>query len=69
MTPAVRPWCAIAQYPGLQRFLVGTVMLPANARHDEINDALTTHALTILPPGFSIIEQRCGDLIFQEDDP
>ena len=67
MTNAVRPWCAIAQYPGLKRFLVGTVALTDKARHDEIIDALTTHALTILPPGFTIIEPRCGALIFQED--
>lgn len=68
MTPATRPWCAIARYPGLQRFLVGTAMLPAEARHDEIVEALAAHAATMLPPGFTIIEPRCGALIFQEDD-
>lgn len=67
MTRATRPWCAIAQYPGLKRFIIGTVVLPANARHDEIIDALTAHALTMLAPGFDIIEPRCGALFFHED--
>lgn len=69
MTRATRPWCAIAQYPGLKRFIVGTVVLPAKARHDEIIDALTAHALTLIPPGFTIVEPRCGALFFHEADP
>lgn len=66
MAPAIRPWCAVAQYPGKLSFLVGTVQVPATARHDEIIAALRDYALTFLPDGFDIIEPRCGSLFFQE---
>ena len=66
---SVRPWCAIAQYPGLQRFMLGTVVVAADARHDEIIEALRNQALTFLPPGFEIVEPRCGALFFQEGAP
>lgn len=62
----IRPWCAIAQFPGLKKFRFGTITLPVEARHDEIVAALRTHALTFLPDGFEIIEPRCGALFFQE---
>jgi len=65
-TASVRPWCAIAQYPGLQRFMLGTVAVASGARHDEIIEALRSHALTFLPQGFEIVEPRCGALFFQE---
>jgi hypothetical protein len=65
---ANRPWCAVAQYPGLQRFLVGTVVLPHNAKSHEIEKALVVHALTFLPEGFTITEVKCGALFFQSED-
>jgi hypothetical protein len=65
--PAIRPWCAVAQYPGLRRFRVGTVTMPAEARHDEIMAGLRDHALTILPPGFTIIRPQAGSLFFQPE--
>ena len=56
MTPrnAIRPWCALAQYPGKRRFRVGTITMPA---------ALTS---SMLPEGFEIIEPLCGALVFQD---
>lgn len=67
---AIRPWCATAQYPGLSRFLVGTITLPADARADEIEAALAAHASAFLPPGFSIIEPLCGAIFFApEEEP
>ncbi len=63
-----RPWCAVAQYPGLQRFRVGTVVLPREAQHYEIMTALEAHALTILPPGFTIIKPECGALFFSPEE-
>jgi hypothetical protein len=70
MPAAIRPWCAKAQYPGLQPFFVGTAIVDAEARHDEIVAALEAHARTFLPPGFQIIEPMCGALFFvpQGDD-
>jgi len=65
MADAIRPWCAIAMYPGLRKFAVGTIAMPADARHNEIMAALQAHALTFLPPGFEILEPRCGSLFFQ----
>lgn len=66
MTPAIRPWCAIAAYPEKRRFRVGTITMPADARHDEIVEALRVLALSMLPDGFEIIEPLCGALVFQE---
>jgi hypothetical protein len=66
MTARNRPWCAVAQYPGLSRFLVGTVVLPDDARHDEITAALHDHALQFLPSGFEIVQPECGALFFEE---
>jgi hypothetical protein len=63
---ANRPWCAIAQYPGLKSFHVGTVDMPHDAQFYEIEQALITHALTFLPEGFTIIQPKCGALFFQE---
>ena len=64
----IRPWCARAVYPGLKDFMVGTVTLPADARHDEIEAALKAHAAEFLPPGFIIIEPVCGAIFFQQVD-
>ncbi len=64
---AIRPWCALAQYPGLKTFRVGTVTMPAEARHDQIVAALRAHALTILPPGFQIIRPLAGSLFFEPE--
>jgi hypothetical protein len=61
---AIRPWCATARYPGLDIFRVGTVCLPATARHDEIEAALHAHAGRFLPPGLQIVEPLCGALFF-----
>jgi hypothetical protein len=63
---AIRPWCAKAQFPGLKTFIGGTVTMPADARSDEIENALHAHFLTFLPAGFNIIEPVCGALFFQE---
>jgi hypothetical protein len=63
---AIRPWCAVAQYPGLKRFHVGTITMPEDARHDQIVAALRDHAMTFLPPGFDIILPVCGAIFFQE---
>ena len=65
---SIRPWSAKAQYPGLATFVLGTVVLPKEARHDEIVSALQDHAATFLPPGFEIIEPMCGALFFWGSD-
>jgi hypothetical protein len=63
---AIRPWCAKAQFPGKEPFVGGTVILPAEARADEIEAALHAHFLTFLPGGFTIIQPICGALFFQD---
>lgn len=68
MNEAIRPWCAVAQYPGLQEFLVGTVTMPAGARHDEVEKALYKCASEFLPPGFLIMKPMCGAVFFQETE-
>lgn len=68
MTSAIRPWCAKARYPGLEPFLGGTVVMPADAPSHEIEPAMHEHFLTFLPPGFEIIEPVCGALFFCEGD-
>ena len=40
--------------------------MPADAQSHEIEAALIAHFLTFLPPGFVIIEQKCGAIFFQE---
>ncbi len=39
-TRALRSWSAIGHYPNKKAFVFGTVMLPLDARHDEIMAAL-----------------------------
>ena len=68
MTEAIRPWCAKASFPNLKPFIVGTVTVPASARYDEVVEALSQHALTFLPPGFTIIEPICGAIFFQPEN-
>lgn len=68
MTNAIRPWCAKIQYTGLKSCHAGTITMPANAKSHEIEAALMAHFLTFLPPGFTIIEQMCGAMFFQEYD-
>lgn len=65
---AIRPWCGKSQYPGLKPFTMGTITMPAEARHDEIVEALYKHALTFLSPGFTIIQPMCGALFFHESE-
>jgi hypothetical protein len=67
MGKAIRPWCAKAKYKDLKPFIVGTVTLPEDARHDEIISALEKRALEFLPAGFEIIEPLCGALFFHEE--
>ena len=62
---AQRPWCAKATFPDLKPFIGGTITMPADAQHHEIEAALVAHFLTFLPPGFSIIEPMCGAMFFQ----
>lgn len=68
MKRANRSWCAKAQYPNLQAFVIGTITMPSDARHDEIIAALNDHALRFIPQGFQIIEPLCGALFFQGDE-
>ena len=64
---AIRPWCAKAEYPGLQPFLFGAVEMPNTAQSHEIEAALSALALTFLPPGFKITDTRCGAIFFHEE--
>lgn len=68
MKAAIRSWCATAQYPQLQTFLAGTVIIPASATSQEIEAAVRAHFLRFLPPGFEIIKPRCGALHFVEEE-
>lgn len=70
MRPAIRPWCAVARFPGKERFLAGTITLPAEAQAPEIDRALRGHFLRFLPDGFEIIQPVAGALFFQaEQEP
>jgi len=66
---AIRPWCAKAQYPGLEPFMFGTVTLPLDARHDEIVDALDAALTRIIPQGYTILAVECGSIFFNECEP
>lgn len=68
MTQAVRPWCGEAVYPGLEPFALGTIIMPHDAQHHEIEAALHRHALTFLPDGFEIIRPVCGALFFNAEE-
>lgn len=68
MKTAIRPWCAKAQYPGLEPFLGGTVILPAEAQSHEVEAALIAHFRKFLPDGFKLIEPVCGALFFHEEE-
>lgn len=65
---AIRPYCAKAQYPGLDPFVGGTVVVSEGSRHDEIIAELDRHFATFLPPGYIIIEPLAGSLFFVEDE-
>ena len=69
MTDAIRPWCAVAKFPGMEPFLMGTVTLPAGARQDEIEAALQAHGKSMLPDGFAILDMKCGALFFHGETP
>lgn len=64
----VRPYCAEAQFPGMKPFVGGTVVVSADARHDEIMAALQEHFSTFLPDGFEIIRPVAGALFFVEEE-
>ena len=66
MAKGIRPWCAQIRFPGLQPCFAGNITMPADAQSHEIEAALIAHFLTFLPPGFVIIEQKCGAIFFQE---
>ncbi|WP_143732990.1 hypothetical protein [Pontibaca methylaminivorans] len=68
MRNANRPWCAKARYPGLDPFLGGTVVMPADAASHEVETALIEHFRRFLPDGFEIIEPVCGALFFTEGE-
>lgn len=61
---AFRQWCAVAQYPGLRDFMVGT----AQARHDapmhEVEIAIRSVADSFLPPGYAIKNMVPGAIWF-----
>jgi hypothetical protein len=64
----IRPWVARAQYPGLESFLAGTIIMPADAKSHEIEQALLDHFNHFLPPGFKILDQICGAIFFQSEE-
>jgi hypothetical protein len=65
---AIRPWVAKAQYPGLETFIAGTIIMPAEAQSHEIEQALLDHFHKFLPPGFQILDQMCGALFFVSEE-
>jgi hypothetical protein len=64
----VRPWCAKAVFPGLKEFILGTIVMPADAASHEIETALYDHAHKFLPSGFKIIEPLCGAIFFVPEE-
>ena len=64
---AIRPWCAMAQFPGKKPFIGGTVIIHASANSSEIIDALRAHFLTFLPEGFEIVKPIAGAIFFNGD--
>lgn len=65
---AVRSWVANAKYPDLASFILGTIALPEDARHDEIETALFEFAKGFLPSGLEILNIMCGSLFFVPDE-
>ena len=68
MKKSIRPWCAIAQFPGFKEFLGGTVIMPDEAKSHEIEEALQKHFSEFLPPGFIIVKHVAGSLFFVEEE-
>jgi len=64
---AIRPWCAVAQYPGLKEFLAGTIVMPREAQFHEVEAALRAHFDQFIPPGYKIIKHAAGALFFDGD--
>jgi hypothetical protein len=64
----IRPWCAIATFPGKKPFLCGTIAMPADAHTHTVETALNDFLLTLFPEGFQIIEIKCGSLFFQGEE-
>jgi hypothetical protein len=66
---ATRYWSAIAQYDDLDPFYFGSVMLPLDARIDEVETALTISWATVFPfappPRFSPI---AGTVWFRHEE-
>ena len=64
----MRPWCALARYPGLDPFHYGTVSLRPQDGEEAARIALAERMLTRLPPGFEILSVMRGSMVFQGDD-
>ena len=67
MKPAIRPWCAFGAYPDLKPLVTGTITMPVNARHDEIEAAMLAKIAEHMPPGFVIEKLLPGALFFVPD--
>lgn len=65
----MRYWCAQGQYTGREKFIFGSVMMPIDARFDEIESALTIQWALVFPfapPAFFV--PIPGIIFFQEVD-
>jgi hypothetical protein len=69
MAQPMRAWCAECQYPGHAKFVLGTAMVPNDARHDEIMTALIKLWEELSPhPRPLIFVPVAGMIWFQEEN-
>ena len=64
---AERAWCAEIQYPGLKPVLVGTVMLPTDAMHHEVERSVRQEIREHLPDGYALLNLVPGMMVFQPE--
>ncbi|WP_347092929.1 hypothetical protein [Sphingomonas parapaucimobilis] len=64
----LRNWSAVCQYPGKKMFVFGTVMLPLDARHDEIVAELGDAYAKVFPFDQPPVFDPIGGIVwFQEE--
>lgn len=65
---ATRAWCIVCQYPGKDRFTMGTVFLRVAAPQHEIEAAGWEAIDKVLPNRPAIVDWKPGQVIFVAEE-